>query len=163
MKNMVGTLFNAIDWINERIGRHISLLLIIMMLLVVAATLSRYLLGKPIPIVWPFIRQVFGVMVLFGAAYALKHNLHIRIEILYDMFPMWLKKVSDLVSLALFLMLTGCLIWQGILMAKMSIMLGEVSRQSSHIPIYPFKILLPIATFLFLLQGISYFLRKKSP
>ena len=159
MTNKIQVIFNLIDRVNDRIGRNISLLLILVMFAIGVATVSRYFFGKPLPIIWPFIKQIFGILVLLGAPYAMLYDKHIRVEIFYDFFPAWLRKVSRLVSLIFFLALTGSLTWQGIVMAKMSLMLKEVSQQSFHLPIYPFKIFLPMAAFLFLLQGIVYFLR----
>ena len=163
MTAKIKVLFNLIDTVNERIGRSISLLLIVVMLAIGAATISRYFFGRPIPVIWPFIKQIFGVLILLGAPYAMLYDKHIRVEILYDFFPAWLKKLSRMVSLVFFLALTGALTWQGIVMAKMSLMLKEVSQQSFHLPIYPFKIFLPIASLIFLVQGIAYFLRGEEP
>ena len=159
MVNKIKAFFNFIDLINDKIGSVISLLLSLIMLAIGAATISRYFFGNPITIIWPVIKQIFGVLVLLGAPYAMLYDKHIRVEIFYDFFPAWLRKVSQMVSLVFFLVLTGALTWQGIVMAKMSLMLKEVSQQSVHIPIYPFKIFLPMAAFLFLLQGVAYFLR----
>lgn len=159
MTAKIKVLFNLIDMVNERIGRSISLLLIVVMLAIGAATISRYFFGRPIPVIWPFIKQIFGILILLGAPYAMLYDKHIRVEILYDFFPAWLRKLSRMVSLVFFLALTGALTWQGIVMAKMSLMLKEVSQQSFHLPIYPFKIFLPIASLIFLVQGIAYFLR----
>ena len=161
MTNKIQIIFNLIDRVNYRIGRNISLLLILVMFAIGVATVSRYFFGKPLPIIWPFIKQIFGILVLLGAPYAMLYDKHIRVEILYDFFPAWLRKVSRMVSLVFFLVLTGVLTWQGIVMAKMSLMLKEVSQQSFHLPIYPFKIFLPIAGFIFLFQGIAYFLREE--
>jgi len=41
-------------------------------------------------------------------------------------------------------------------------MCGERASGTFHIPLYPFKILIPIAAFLFLLEGIADFFRKKN-
>ncbi len=161
MVNKIKAFFNFIDMINDMIGSVISLLLSLIMLAIGAATISRYFFGNPITIVWPIIKQIFGVLVLLGAPYAMLHDKHIRVEIFYDFFPAWLRKVSRMISLIFFLALTGALTWQGTVMAKMSLMLKEVSQQSAHIPIYPFKIFLPIAGLLFLFQGIAYFLREE--
>jgi TRAP-type mannitol/chloroaromatic compound transport system permease small subunit len=64
--------------------------------------------------------------------------------------------------LACFLVFIGVLAWQGALMAVISLMCGERASGTFHIPLYPFKMLIPIAAFLFLLEGIADFFRKKS-
>lgn len=154
-------MFKRFDTFIDKLGRIISLVLIGIMLVIGAATISRYFLGKPLPLIWPLIKQVFAVLVLLGGPYAMLHRKHVRVEVLYDLFPKRLRMLSRLVSLAFFVALTGAITWQGIKMAQMSWLLKEVSQQSRFIPIYPLKIFVPIATAMFLLQGISYFLRKE--
>lgn len=155
--------FRIIDMVNEKLGSIVCFLILLIMLAIGTSTISRYFFNEPMTIVWPFTRQIFGIFVLVGAAYTLLYDKHIRVEIFYDFFPAWLKGVSRAVSLLCFLAFLGALTWQGVVMAKISLMLKEVSTHWSRIPIYPFKILLPIVTFLFLLQGIAFFLGAKKP
>jgi TRAP-type mannitol/chloroaromatic compound transport system permease small subunit len=161
MTGKIQTVFNIIGLVNRKIGNGVSFLLLLIMILVGIATVSRYFFNSPITIVWPLIKQIFGVFVLIGGSYALLNKKHIKVEILYEVFPTWMKKVTWLISLICFLSFMGVLIWQGIVMADMSLMLREVSPHSTNIPIYPFKILLPICVFLFFLQGLVYYFHKK--
>lgn len=161
MTKKIQALLNIVGRTNRQIGNGVSLLLLLIMVLVGIATISRYLFNNPITIVWPLIKQFFGVFVLIGGSYALLNKKHIRVEILYDAFPAWMKKVTWFISLICFLSFIGVLTWQGIVMANMSLMLKEVSPHSANIPIYPFKILLPICVFLFLLQGLRYYFHRK--
>ena len=161
MTGKIQTFFNIIGLANRKIGNGVSFLLLLIMILVGIATVSRYFFNSPITIVWPLIKQIFGVFVLIGGSYALLNKKHIKVEILYEVFPTWMKKVTWLISLICFLSFMGVLIWQGIVMADMSLMLREVSPHSLNIPIYPFKILLPICVFLFFLQGLVYYFHKK--
>ena len=161
MTGKIQTFFNIIGLANRKIGNGVSFLLLLIMILVGIATVSRYFFNSPITIVWPLIKQIFGVFVLIGGSYTLLNKKHIKVEILYEVFPTWMKKVTWLISLICFLSFMGVLIWQGIVMADMSLMLREVSPHSLNIPIYPFKILLPICVFLFFLQGLVYYFHKK--
>jgi TRAP-type mannitol/chloroaromatic compound transport system permease small subunit len=155
--------FHFIDEANRKIGDIVCFLILIIMLAVGTSTITRYFFNEPLTIVWPFIRQIFGIIILLGAAYTLLHHRHIRVEILYDHLPAWLRTVSRVMTLICFLAFLGALTWQGIVMARISLMLKETTAMISWIPIYPFKILLPIAACLFLLQGIAYYFCKEKP
>jgi len=53
------------------------------------------------------------------------------------------------------------LIWQSAWMGWNSLMMKEKAAGAFRIPLYPFKLLIPVVAFLFLLEGISYFRRGK--
>jgi TRAP-type mannitol/chloroaromatic compound transport system permease small subunit len=48
----------------------------------------------------------------------------------------------------------GVLVWQGSWMGWNSLMMREKLAGAFRMPLYPFKILIPVGAFLFLLQGI---------
>jgi TRAP-type mannitol/chloroaromatic compound transport system permease small subunit len=153
--------FNCIDWVTEKIGNIVCFFIILIMFVVATSTVSRYFFNEPVTVIWPFIRQLFGIIVLLGAAYTLLYDRHIRVDILYDHFPAWMRGVVRGITLICFLAFLGVLTWQGVLMAKISFMLKETTSHVSRLPIYPFKILLPIASFFFLIQGIVFYLGKR--
>ena len=153
--------FKRIDVVNEKIGNIVCFFIILIMFVVATSTVSRYFFNEPMTVVWPFVKQLFGVFVLLGAAYTLLYGRHIRVEIFYDHFPVWMRGVCRVITLTCFLAFLGTLTWQGVLMARISIMLKETSSGILRVPIYPFKILLPIASFLFLIQGIASYLRRE--
>ena len=86
------TFLNVVGRANRKIGNGVSFLLLLIMVLVGTATISRYFFNNPITIVWPFIKQIFGIFILIGVSYTLLNKKHIRVEILYDAFPAWMKK-----------------------------------------------------------------------
>ena len=162
MAKKIQTFLNIVGQANRKIGNGVSFLLLLIMVLIGIATISRYFFNSPITIVWPFIKQIFGVFILIGVSYTLLNKKHIRVEILYDHFPAWMRRVSRVITLICFLTFIGILTWQGVVMARISIMLKETTSLISWIPIYPFKILLPIAASLFLIQGLAFYLRAKN-
>ena len=155
--------FHIIDLVTEKIGNAICYMIILIMLAIGTATISRYFFNEPMSIVWPIIKQLFGIIVLLGAAYALLYDRHIRVEILYDQFPPWMKLVTRVVTLLCFISFLGALTWQGVSMARIAIMLKETSTHLSRLPVYPFKVFMPIATGLFLIQGIAFYIHTKKP
>ena len=161
MKRVLEVFFKCIDLVSEKIGNVICFSIILIMFVVCISTVSRYFFNEPMTVVWPLIRQLFGLFILLGAGYTLLYNRHIRVEIFYDHFPAWMRGVSRVITLICFLAFLGILTWQGVSMARISLMLKETSSHISRIPIYPFKIFLPIATLLFLIQGIATYSRRE--
>ena len=66
------------------------------------------------------------------------------------------------IALVCFLVFIIALILQGARMAWMSVMVQERLSGAFHFPVYPLKILIPITGFLFLLEGIVVFVRRKN-
>jgi TRAP-type mannitol/chloroaromatic compound transport system permease small subunit len=153
---------SLVDVVTEKVGKAISLLVILIMVITTIEVTARYVFNSPTIWAWPINRELFGVFILFGGAYTLLHGGHIRIEILYNRFPRRVKLIATLIALACFVAFIGVLVWQGAWMAANSLMSGERASGTFHIPLYPFKILIPIAAFLFLLEGIAHFLRRKN-
>jgi TRAP-type mannitol/chloroaromatic compound transport system permease small subunit len=149
-----------IDLVTENIGRAVSLIALPIMIIIAIEVVARYFFNHPTRWAWSVATHLFGVLSLFGGAYALLHGRHIRVEILYERFGSRLKLLSHILTAVCFLLFIGVLVWQGIEMAEMSIKSREVIRGIIHFPVYPLKTLLPIATFLLLLQGIAIFLRR---
>ena len=153
--------FRLIDTVTEKTGIAISLIAIPVMLIITVEVIARYVFNSPTRWAWTVSTQLFAVLALFGGAYALLHGVHIRVEVLYERFGPRLKRVSTVLTAITFFTFIGILVWQGYLMAEMSIGSREVIRGMIHFPVYPLKALIPVAALLFLLQGIASFAQGK--
>ena len=162
MDEKVKRFLNIVDAVSEKSGKAMSLLIVFMMVITTTEVVARYVFNSPTIWAWPINRQLFGVFILFGGVYTLLYGGHIRVEVFYNRLSPRMKSIARLIALACFLVFIGVLAWQGALMAVISLMCGERASGTFHIPLYPFKILIPIAAFLFLLEGIADFFRKKS-
>lgn len=161
MRKITTVFLKLTDAVTEKTGRAVSLMALPIMLIIAIEVVARYFFNSPTRWAWPLSTHLFGVLSLFGGAYALLHNRHIRVEVLYESFGSRLKLVSNVLTAVCFLLFIGLLVWQGYVMAEMSVGSREVIRGIIHFPVYPLKILVPVAAFLFLLQGIAVFLRHK--
>ena len=151
---------NLITRITEAISKPASLLVFIMMLITSTEVIGRYVFNHPTSWAWPLNRQIFGVFILVAGAYAMSKREHIRIEILYDHFPPKIQRVARGIALASFVIFMGVLVWQASWMGWNSLMNNEKLAGAFRMPLYPFKILIPVGAFLFLLQGIAVFFRR---
>ena len=99
---------------------------------------------------------MFAGMVLFGAAWTLKVNEHVRVDLIYGMVSDRARMVIDLIGGVLFLM-PMCIVlmyftWPWFVGAWLS---GEVSTNAGGLVRWPVLLVLPIGFGLVALQGIS--------
>ncbi len=151
----IKSFFNLIDIISGRIGDGLSILILVIMFFTTIEVVLRYVFNSPTIWVWPLNRQIFGVYILFAGIYAMSKNAHIRIELIYNLLPRKIKQIANLLGLLSFTSFMGVLIWQGAWMGQNSLSSGETAHGAFRIPLYPLKILIPLAAILFLLEGIS--------
>ncbi|MBW1996776.1 MAG: TRAP transporter small permease subunit [Deltaproteobacteria bacterium] len=162
MPGQIQKIFNLIDSITEKINKPASLLVMVIMGCISFEVISRYVFNRPTNWVWPISRQLFSLFILVSGVYAMAREDHIRIEIIYDFFPAWMKQFVRILSIFCILVFLGVLVWQSAWMAWDSILTGETNPGSFRIlPLYPIKSLIPIFSFLFLLQGVSVLCRRK--
>jgi TRAP-type mannitol/chloroaromatic compound transport system permease small subunit len=146
--------------ISNKAGEGASFLTMFMMSIISYEVLSRYLFNSPTKWAWLTNKQLFGVFILFAGVYAMSKRAHIRIEMLYDHFSPRLKFISRMISLVLFVFFIGCLIYQSSWMGLESFAVKEKATGLFKMPLYPLKLLIPLVSFLFLLEGIIIFLKR---
>lgn len=91
---------------------RISMIAIVAVLFVMFyEVISRYVFVRPT--LWANELSVWMAASIFllSGLYAMQQRSHIRIYIIYDMFPGWLRKVSDTISVTLIWLFTISLIW----------------------------------------------------
>jgi len=151
---------HAIDRFNERVGVGFAYLLPLLVVVVVLQVVSRYAFRAPF--VWTFEMTNFlcGGLSMLGCGYALLHKSHVRIDVLWGRFSERGKAIADLVTFVFLLAFAMTLLWLGIKATWAALQPPWETTITPWSPvIWPVKMLLPIAGFLFLLQGVANFLR----
>ena len=145
------------DGLSEQVGRGVSWLTTLLVLLVCYDVFTRYLLKSSYVAVQEMEWHLFALIFLLGAAYTLKHDKHVRVDVFYSRFPPKTKAMVNLVGSALFLV-PFCLIgiWGAQTFVTMSFLIGETSPDPGGLP-YRFilKSAIPIGFLLVLIQGVS--------
>lgn len=99
---------------------------------------------------------LFDLIFLLGAAYSLKHNAHVRVDMLYSRWNHKGKALANLVGSLLFLIPFSILViyfsWQSV---YNSWAILESSPDPGGLPRYPIKTCILISFVLLILQGIS--------
>ncbi len=122
---------------------------------------ARYVLGSPT--IWAFELgyMLTGANFLLGMAFALRERAHIRIEVLYQYFPEWLRTLSD--SLTYLIIIAPISAWLSLGLydyALSAYVSGEGTGASAWNPvIWPFRVSFVVAFGLLCLQAIAELLR----
>jgi TRAP-type mannitol/chloroaromatic compound transport system permease small subunit len=104
---------------------------------------------------------MYGALFMMAGAYTLSRDGHVRCDVIYRLFRPRVQAALDLTLYVIFFF-PGVLslVYIGVHFARQSWAFKEVSSYSpADIPIYPSKILIPIAGTLLVLQGISELVR----
>ncbi len=159
MIKRIKSFFNLIDRISGRIGDGVSILIVVIMFFTTIEVVLRYVFNRPTIWVWPLSRQIFGVYILCAGIYAMSKDAHIRIEVFHNLFSKKVKQIASMVGILSFICFMGVLIWQGAWMGQNSWLAKETAHGAFRIPLYPLKLLIPVAAVLFFLEGV-YILSK---
>lgn len=169
----------AIDRTNKALGRIAVWLVLLAALLSAFNAAFRYSIGTIVRLTdegraFPWLQAIlrwysnssnsflegqwymFAGMVLLGAAYTLKVNEHVRVDLFYGWVSERTRTWIDLLG-AVFCLVPMCLVliyftWPWFLESWRS---NEMSMNAGGLPRWPVKLVLPVGFFLVLLQGIS--------
>jgi TRAP-type mannitol/chloroaromatic compound transport system permease small subunit len=150
-----------IDRANELIGKAMSWLILVAVLVSATNAVIRKVFSVSsnswLELQW----YLFGAAFLLAAAYTLKQNEHIRIDIVYGLFSRRAQHWIDLFGHVVFLMpFTLLMLWYFVPYVAHSFANGEVSTNAGGLIIWPAKALLLVGFLLLALQGLSEIVKK---
>ena len=151
-----------VDSINEKLGILVSWITTLMVLVVCYDVVTRYFLKKSSVAVQELEWHLFAIIFLVGAAYTLKYDRHVRVDVLYMKFKPKTKAWVNFLGSLIFL-LPVCLIgiWSSKNFVMNSFLIGEGSPDPGGLPArYILKAVIPIGFFLLLLQGMALSFRS---
>lgn len=152
---------HGIDRVNEFIGKSVSWLILVAVLVSATNAIIRKVFSTSsnawLELQW----YLYGAAFLLAAAYTLKQNEHVRIDIVYGIFSRRVQHWIDLLGHLLFLMpFVLAMLWMLTPWVLKSVLNGEVSTNSGGLVIWPAKSLLLIGFVLLGLQGLSEIVKK---
>lgn len=157
-------LLNLAHWIDaltDRIGRGVYWLVLVMVGVGCWNVVGRYLgqlIGQNlssnalIETQW----YLFDVVFLMGAAYTLKHNGHVRVDVFQSRWSGRGKALGELLGTLLFL-LPFCILvlWFSWDVVMASVKIREMSPDPGGLPRYPIKLMILVSFVSLMLQGLS--------
>lgn len=154
-------LSRLIDAMNERVGRSAMWLLLAAVLISTGNAIVRKAFNWSsnglLEIQW----YLFAGAFLFGAAYTLLHNEHVRIDVVSGKFSKRTQTWIEVFGTAFFLLpFCAMVLWTSIPWAINSINSQEMSVNAGGLIIWPAKLLVPIGFTLLTLQGVSELVKR---
>lgn len=153
---------NFIDLFNERIGRLVSWLTLLLVLVTFFIVLLRYLFDFSWVMMQESMTYLHSLIFMLGAAYTLKHDGHVRVDIIYHRCSPGVKAWIDLLgTLLLLLPVAGFIFWSSWDYVLESWAISEASGNSGGLPfLYLLKTCLLFMSGLLILQGLSLLMSK---
>ena len=160
MRGLLG-LSSLIDAVNGVIGKLMGWLILAAILVSTTNAVTRKLFSISsnawLELQW----YLFGAAFMLAAAYTLRQNEHVRIDVLYgrvsDRTRQWIDLLGHLFFLMPFSLLMVNYLYPYVMSSYRS---GEVSTNSGGLIIWPAKAVLLIGFILLSLQGISEIIKK---
>jgi TRAP-type mannitol/chloroaromatic compound transport system permease small subunit len=151
----------AVDAVNTRIGHFAVWCMLTAAAVSCGNALIRYTFSRSsnfwLEIQW----YLFGAMFMLGAAYTLKLNEHVRVDLVYGALPTRVRLWVDIAGTILFLLPT-CLVcgWLTYWFFLSSFLSGEESTNAANLPRWPAKLMFPLGFALLALQGLSELIKR---
>ena len=148
---------NLIDSLNEWVGRTVSWLTLAMVLVTFAIVVLRYAFNVGWIAMQESVAYMHAIVFMVAAAYTLKHDGHVRVDIIYQRCSTKTKGWIDFFGALLLLMpVTGFILWSGWEYVGNSWAIKESSRNSGGLPgVYLIKTSILIMAGLLILQGLA--------
>jgi TRAP-type mannitol/chloroaromatic compound transport system permease small subunit len=142
-------------------GRLACWLLVPLVLGLTYEVAARYLFNAPTIWAYDLTFMLYGSFFMLGAAFALQRKGHVRTDMYYDRWPARRQAMVDLVCyVVIFLPFVYVLIFTGWGYFWKAFDINETFVSSAWQPItWPFKLSMPLAGALLLVQGIAEVLR----
>lgn len=154
-------LSRAIDGFNEFIGKLVGWLILLSILISATNAVVRKIFSVSSNAWLEAQWYLFGAAFLLAAAYTLKQNEHIRIDIVYGAFSRRVQHWIDLFGHVFFLMpFVLLMIYYFVPYFLLSYRSGELSTNAGGLMIWPAKALLLVGFILLGIQGISEIIKK---
>lgn len=156
-----GRLLSLLDGISEWTGRAVSWLTLGMVLATMAVVVLRYAAGMGLIWLQESVAWMHAIVFMLGAAYTLKADEHVRVDVFYRDMSGRGRAIVDLAGTALFLLPLCAFLavesWEYVASAWR---VGERSREAGGLPmLWLLKALIPLMAGLLALQGLAGGLR----
>jgi len=154
-------LSRAIDALSERVGQTVYWLVLITVMISAGNAVMRKTLNYSsnafLEIQW----YLFSVIFLFCAGYTLKHNEHVRIDIITSRFSAKVRAGIDIFGTLIFLLPMAVLImWLSWPVFVEAYNRQEVSTNAGGLIIWPARLLVPIGFALLIAQAVSELIKR---
>jgi TRAP-type mannitol/chloroaromatic compound transport system permease small subunit len=149
-----------IDKTNETVGKIVSYFIWAPLLVLVFETISRYFFNSPTD--WAHHFSVTSTIIVFllPGGYTLLKKGHVWVDVFTERLSVRARAIVDMCTSPVFFITIFAFFWHGLIYGADSVNVLETSGSPLYWPLWPYKILLPIAGVLLLAQGAAQFCRN---
>ncbi len=149
-------LVRIVDRFTDTTGTWVAWLILPLTAIVAWEVFVRYAFDSPTVWAYDLIYMLYAAIFMLGAAYALHKGAHIRTDFFFEKWSIRTKGTIDSIafivfffpSIFVFMLVSGAEGWY-------AFEIGEKSEQAWRPVLWPFKMLVPLACLLLLIQGVS--------
>ena len=150
------------DRLVEAVGKAVSWLTALLVVLICYDVVSRYLFNKSSVAIYELEWHIFALIFLIGAAYAFKHDRHVRVDVIYSKLSekskAWINLIGTVVLLLPFCVI---LLKAGFDFVSNSYRLLESSADAGGLPArYLIKAAIPLGFLFVTIQAFSVIFRS---
>jgi len=155
--NIINKYIFYVDKVSDWTGKIACWIIVPLVLGTVYDVFMRYAFQAPTKWAYELTWMEYGALFMFGGAYGLLHDLHVRIDVMYKQYPKRVQLWFDAVLyVVMFIPLFIILIIYSASYTIEAWKVWEVSYLSYwQPPVYPIKTVMPVVFTLMLFQGIS--------
>jgi TRAP-type mannitol/chloroaromatic compound transport system permease small subunit len=151
----------AVDWVNEKIGAIASILILIACIVSAGNAMVRYAFDMSSNAWLEAQWYSFAFVVMMGAAYTLRRNEHVRVDVFYANLGERGQHWIDIVGTVVFLIPTCLLlVWLSWPFFMQSYVVNEGSNNAGGLLRWPVKLLIPVGFAFLTLQGFSELFKR---
>lgn len=149
-----------IDAISEFVGMTARWLTVVMMLILLYEVGARYVFNAPTIWVHEASGILWGCYITLGGCYVLRHEAHVKLDLIYGKFSRRKQATIDVITYLFFFVYCIVILWYAVPWAWASLMKLEHALGHWRPPIWPLKMVVPIAVSLLMLQGMARYIRS---
>ncbi len=151
---------NAIDRIDKGFTMVGAAAMLIMLVVTVADVIMSRIFNLPFPGATEVVTSAMPISVFAFLLAAQRRGRHISIDMVTGRLPRGAASALGLMALLIGVFLFGLLTWLNIPLAVHSIRIGEHTGGNVAVPIYPAKVMIPLATGMITVQFLLEIYRK---
>lgn len=154
-------LSGLVDTINERIGQAMTWLILLVVLISAGNAVFRFAFNLSSNAMLEIQWYLFSAIFLFAAAYVLKKNEHIRIDVIAGRYSERGQNWIDVFGIIVFLLpMTGMIAWLSWPVFMNAWNSGEISSNPGGLIRWPVRLMVPIGFALLTLQALSELIKR---
>ncbi len=159
---IVSYIGEKIETISELAGKICAVLVVLLAINIFYDVVARYLFSNSSIFMQELEWHIFSIIFLLSTGYALKHDAHVRVDLIYERLSLKKKAVINILGVLIFVMpLSFLILYTSFDFVSYAYEINEKSPDPGGMP-YRFiiKALIPFAFLLTILQGIATIIRQ---